>query len=57
VIGSVISILFTSFVFYGFSDYLELPITYRESLVFGVIISCTDPLSLLSFIKESSIDD
>lgn len=57
IIGSVVNILTISCVFYGFSDFLDLPITYRESVVFGVIISCTDPVTLLSFIKDSSIDD
>ena len=56
-VGTFIAIIFSSMFFYISGSWgLSYPFTMKESLIFGSLISVTDPVSVLAIFKEMDAD-
>ncbi|MEP4093616.1 sodium:proton antiporter [Reichenbachiella sp.] len=55
-VGVVISTFIAGSLIYFMADTMGLGITYLQSLVFGALISPTDPVAVLSLLQKANVD-
>ena len=55
IISTLISTFFIGIAFYYTANYLKINITWLEAMLFGSILSPTDPIAVLSVIKKMKI--